>query len=424
MKTLDAVFPRYTEYNPKVPVWCLTPARGGCIHRFFDTSPVSPSGRYVALFRFPFEDRGPQPGDRGEVIVIDLETGVETSVAETAGWETQLGANLNWGADDHALFFNDVDTSSWHPFAWKADFLHGTRERMEGTVYHASPDGRWLISSNLVNTGRTQPGYGVCVPRADIRRNIGPVVDDGFYLTDTTTGRCRLLVSLAELMSRADPPMQLAHPETYEIYGFHSKFNPQGDRLMLSVRAFPAAAEPQWNLFKLDFKQVRYAWFTLGLDGGPIHCAVGPEQWEKGGHHGTWFPDGRRISMNLAIDRECLRLVQVNADGSGLRKMHDRVVGSGHPTVLPDGQHVLTDSYAGERVAYGDGTVPIRWIDLETGSEEALVRINVKQPFPDAELRIDPHPAWDRSGRFVTINGYVGGTRRVFLMDMQSVLGS
>jgi hypothetical protein len=419
---LDAVFPRYREFDPKVPVWCLTPHRGGCIHRFFDTSPVSPSGRYVGLFRFPFEDRGPQPGDRGEVLVVDLATGKEHSVAETAGWEAQMGANVNWGADDHALFFNDVDTASWTPFAWKADFLRGTRERMDGTVYHASPDGQWLISSNLRNTARTQPGYGVCVPHELVRRNVGPVEDDGFRLTDTSTGRSRMLVSLADLLTKADPPMLLEHPERYEIYGFHSKFNPQGDRLMVSVRAFPATDEPQWNLFKTDHRAVRFAWITLGLDGGPMHCAVGPEQWEKGGHHGTWFPDGKRISMNLAIDRECLRLVQVNADGSGLRKMHDRVVGSGHPTVLPDGRHVLTDSYAGESVAFGDGTVPLRWIDLETGTEEALVRINVKQPVPIAELRIDPHPAWDRGGRFVTFNGFVGGTRRVFLADMQPAL--
>lgn len=420
--TLDACFPRYRDYDPKVPVWCLTPGRGGCIHRFFDTSPVSPSGQYAALFRFPFEDRLPAPGDCGEVIVVDLATGKEQSVATTAGWETQMGANVNWGADDHALFFNDVDTSSWTPFAWKVDILRGTRARMDGTVYHASPDGRWLISSNLANTARTQPGYGVCIPRDKARRNVGPVDDDGFFLTDTATGKRRLLVSLRDLLTKADPPVLLERPETYEVYGFHSKFNPQSDRLMVSVRAFPALEQPRWDMFKINHSDVRFAWVTLGLDGGPMHCAVGPEQWEKGGHHGTWFPDGRRISMNLAIDRDGLRLVQVNADGSGLRKMHDHVVGSGHPTVLPDDRHVLTDSYAGEKVAYGDGTVPLRWIDLETGTEEALVRINVAQPAPISALRIDPHPAWDRSGRYVAFNGYVGGTRRVFLADFQALL--
>src|ERR1043165_782219 len=65
-------FPRYTGYDPLIPVWCITPDVPGCIHRFFDTSPVSPSGRYVAVFQLPFEDRLPEPGEAGTIRVIDL----------------------------------------------------------------------------------------------------------------------------------------------------------------------------------------------------------------------------------------------------------------------------------------------------------------------------------------------------------------
>ncbi len=55
---------------------------GKVIHRFFDTSPISPSGKYIALFRFPNEDRSPKAGDSGEVILIDLKTGNEKIVAQ------------------------------------------------------------------------------------------------------------------------------------------------------------------------------------------------------------------------------------------------------------------------------------------------------------------------------------------------------
>ena len=64
MPDLARRFPRYTDFDPLVPVWCVTPGKGRTIHRFFDSSPFSPSGRYMALFRLPQEDR-----DRaGEVI--------------------------------------------------------------------------------------------------------------------------------------------------------------------------------------------------------------------------------------------------------------------------------------------------------------------------------------------------------------------
>jgi len=412
-------FPRYQDYSPKVPVWCITPNRGGCIHRFFDTSPVSPSGRYVALFQMPFEDRQPSPGDAGSVVVVDLETGTDHVVAETCGWEPQMGANINWGATDHQLFFNDVDTANWRPFAWKLDPLTGERQRMDGTVYHASPDGRWLVSANMTTMRKTQPGYGVRVPDETVRWNVGPAEDDGFYLTDTSTGKCRLLASIRELLADADPPVLMEAPQSNEIYGFHSKFNPQSDRLMLSLRWFPATDEPQWDLFRTRHGAVRFAWVTMDLTGGPKHCAVGPEQWEKGGHHATWFPDGRRISMNLNIDRECLRFVQVNADGTDLHKMLCNTPGSGHPTVHPDGRHLLTDTYTKEKTAFGDGTIPLRWVDLETETEETLVRINTQQPHAESVLRVDPHPAWDRTWRYVTFNAFVDGTRRVFVADME-----
>jgi len=421
---IHASFPRYKAFEPLVPVWIATPEHRGCLHRFFDTSPISPSGRYLAVFQMPFEDRCPQPGERGTVRLIDLETGDDRAIADTCGWEPQMGANINWGASDHELFFNDVDTGTWTPYAWKLDPLSGRRQRMEGAVYHASPDGRWLIAANMTTMRKTQPGYGCVVPDEAVRRNIGPAEDDGFFITDTSTGKTRLLASIRQLLAEADPPVCIEDPERQEIYGFHSKFNPQGNRLMLSLRWFPARQTPVWNAFKTCGPDVRFAWVTLPADGdGPRHCAVGPEQWVKGGHHATWFPDGQRISMNLNIDRDVLRFVQVNADGSNLRKMLDHTPGSGHPTVHPDGRHLLTDTYTFEKTAFGDGTIPLRWIDLPSGHERVIARINTGQPCPDSTLRVDPHPAWDRSWRYVTFNAFLDGTRRVLIADMQGLLG-
>ena len=375
------------------------------------------------MFQLPFADRQPAPGEEGEACVIDLETGKTRSVARTRGWEPQLGANLNWGGSDHELYFNDVDPETWTPFAWKLDPLTGTRQRMEGTVYHASHDGRLLVSANMTTMRKTQHGYGVLVPDEYVLRNVGAAEDDGFTITETDTGKCRPLCSIREILTDADPPVRIGDAADYEIYGFHSKFSPQDDRVMLSIRWFPAHDEPRWDLFTEAYHEVRYAWVTMRMDGSSMHCVVGPEQWEKGGNHATWFPDGRRISMNLNIDRDVMRLVQVNADGSGFRKMRDDVVGSGHPTLHPDGRYILTDAYQLEDIAYGDGTVPLRWIDLAGGTETNIVRINTNTPSEDIVLRVDPHPAWDRTWRYVTFNGFVEGTRRVFIADMDGLIG-
>ena len=126
----DALFPRYTEFDPKVPVWNVTPDMNRVIHRFYDTSPISPSGRYLGIFRLPFEDRRPNPGEIGEVVLVDLYTGKTKTVAESKGWDTQLGAQVQWGATDEELFFNDMDTSIWIPFGIKMNPLTGEKKNL------------------------------------------------------------------------------------------------------------------------------------------------------------------------------------------------------------------------------------------------------------------------------------------------------
>jgi hypothetical protein len=124
----DSVFPRYTDYDPLVPVWCVTPDLDRCMHRYHLTSPLSPSGRYLGLTRLLREDRPPQPGESAEIVLVDLMTGEQKIIAETIGWDIQLGAQVQWGATDHNLFFNDVDPSTWMPFGVKMDPLTGTKK--------------------------------------------------------------------------------------------------------------------------------------------------------------------------------------------------------------------------------------------------------------------------------------------------------
>lgn len=420
---IHSSFPKYDTFDPVIPVWCITPSDKGCMHRFFDTSPISPSGRYIALFQLPYENRQPRPGEKGRVRLVDLKTGDNHVVAETCGWEPQLGANINWGLTDNQLFFNDVNTDTWQPFAWKLDPLTGKRKRLEGTVYHASPDGRWLISSNLTTMRRVQAGYGVVVPKDNIKRNLGLVDDDGFFLTDTLTGKSKLLFSIRKLLTKAKPSILPENVKNCEIYGGHCKFNPQGTRIMLSVRWFEDRGIDTWELSQIDHRSIRFAWITSTITGNDLNCALGPELFLKGGHHATWTPDGNSISLNLKLNGKSMRFVTVQYDGKNLKESVKLVRGSGHPTMHPSG-NILTDTYLKkwDFPQYNDGTVPLRWINLKSGKECVLVRIQTQQSCDDPALRIDPHPAWDKTWRYIVFNGFYNGSRRVFLADMAPIL--
>ncbi|MDA7615201.1 hypothetical protein N8574_02035 [Akkermansiaceae bacterium] len=344
-------------------------------------------------------------------------------------WRRLVDGNPNWeptsiGARQiRSCFFNDVDTATWQPFSWKLDPLTGLKKRMAGTVYHASPDGRWLISANLPLLGKTQAGYGLVLPRDSFGKDIGLDLGDGFYLTDTVSGERRLLVTIEDLMAKCCHLPMCKTTEGFCFYGFHSKFNSQGTKVMLSLRWFPNPGEEHWEVFKSNFCEVNFAWFTVDLKDGTIHCAIGPEHFAKGGHHANWCPDGENISLNLKLDGRSMRFVAAKFDGSHLRELVRDTRGSGHPTVHPSGR-ILTDTYLQkwDYPQYGDGTVPLRWVDPKTRDECVAVRIPVEQDCADNVLRVDPHPAWDRTWRYITFNGVIGGTRRVFLADMKPLL--
>jgi hypothetical protein len=420
--SLASVFPAYTEFGPRVPVHCVTPGAGAYIHRFYDSSPFSPTGRYLALTRLPFEDRLPKPGDVAQVVIVDLESGDTRTVAETRGWDVQLGAQVQWGADDRSLYFNDLDPRDWVPFGVRLDPLSGERRNLGGTVYSLSPDGRSAASPCLRRMAVTQRGYGVVVPRDRIPANRGAATNDGIWITDTTSGASRLLVTLDRVVREARPPLTDARYRSGDFFAFHVKWNPQGTRLMLVLRWLPRSWLPWKRKRRHGFKQV----ITLDADGGNIHVAVSAERWARGGHHPDWCPDGDHVLMNLNTHGDGIRFARLPYDGSACETLVPSVRASGHPTLHPGGRFLLTDAYVNEPVAFGDGTAPIRLIDLRDVTETTLVRIRTepREESGTGALRVDPHPAWDRSHTHIAFNACPEGRRQVFVADLRDVLAA
>jgi len=419
--SLAGTFPAYDDFGPSVPVHCVTPDGTGYIHRYYDSSPFSPSGRYFAVTRLPFEDRLPKPGDTAEICVVDLATGELRTVAETRGWDVQLGAQLQWGADDRTLLYNDLETRDWMPYGVRLDPQTGEHRRLAGTVYSVSPDGRWAASPCLRRMAVTQRGYGVVVPGDHIPQNRGAPGDDGIWLTDLESGDTRLLVSLARIAQEALPPIA-ATGRRGDFFGFHVKWNPQGTRLMLVLRWLPRSWLPWKRKRRFGAKQV----ITMDADGGNLRVAVSAERWARGGHHPNWCPDGEHVLMNLNTQGDGLRFARLSLDGSACETLASNLPGSGHPTLHPDGRHLLTDVYVDEPLAFDDGTAPIRLVDLDGGVETTLVRIRI-QPLAEratGALRVDPHPAWDRSYTRIAFNACPDGRRKVFVADLRDLLAA
>ena len=422
MIDFDRNFPRYTDYPSEVPVWCLTPETPGVIHRFFDTSPISPSGRYLAGFQLPPHDDFPRPGDRAKVVVTDLETGEEKTVWETAGWEFQLGANINWGSDDSQLIFNDVDTVSWQPYAVVLDPQSGAWRKLNGTIYHASPDGKYIVSANLTAMRRTQGGYGVVVPDEKVPYYHGTTDEDGVWITDVMTGESRLLVSIRDAAEAAGGKRQQEYAQS-EVYAFHTKWSPDGSRIMFSLRFFPDEKGKRFRAMNFWAKKLRYDVFSVKPDGSDIRLAIPAEQWDKLGHHTNWKNDSSGFTMNLNINEDGMRICQCDIDGNGLAPVVP-FTGSGHPSFHINGRYGVTDCYRFEDFSAADNSVPLRFFDLENMTERALTYLQTKTEGDcrEVDFRLDPHPVWCCNFELLVFNAIWRGARRIMAADMRKFL--
>ena len=386
-------------------------------HRFFDSSAISPSGRYVCATRTRRE--GPAdvtPGDVAEVVVYDLQKKRKDRFPvvyrrPTAAWDAQLGAQVQWGASDDDLYFNDVvgARSDGAPIVRgvRSDWQRGRETRLPTPVYHVTRDGALAAAPrDLAALRMTQDGYGVVATPAQLRHL--ETQKDGVHVLDLRTNATAFLelsalVAAAELDSR---PRTVAGGDARKgaechRHVFHVKWNAKGTRLLVVVRARGHGC-PRGD--------ANHA-LTVDPDGADVKVVA---TWLRDGNHPNWLEDGR-LSMNYegkvcAFD---------DVEGASCQVLSERA--SGHPVGVPGrGDLVVTDTYAKEHAAFGleAGEAALRV--LSGGDREAWLGV-----FPVAALgtmptdvwRCDAHPAFDVKGRRLALNVWVRGSRRVAVTD-------
>ncbi len=386
-------------------------------HRFFDSSAISPSGRYVCATRTRRE--GPAdvtPGDVAEVVVYDLQKKRNDRFPvvyrrPTAAWDAQLGAQVQWGASDDELYFNDVvgTRSDGAPIVRgvRSDWQRGRETRLPTPVYHVTRDGaRAAAPRDLAALRMTQDGYGVVATPAQLRHL--ETQKDGVHVLDLRTNATAFLelsalVAAAELEER---PRAVAGGDARRgaechRHVFHVKWNAKGTRLLVVVRARGHGC-PRGD--------ANHA-LTVNPDGADVRVVA---TWLRDGNHPNWLED-RRLSMNYegkvcAFD---------DVEGASCQVLSERA--SGHPVGVPGrGDLVVTDTYAKEHAAFGleAGEAALRV--LSGGDREAWLGV-----FPVAALgtmptdvwRCDAHPAFDVKGRRLALNVWVRGSRRVAVTD-------
>lgn len=419
-----------------IPTWVVTPANSSCIHRFFDTSPFSPSGRYLGLTCLKkgavSEERDIQPLAPADIVIVDLLLGTQRIVYESRGWDSQTGAHVQWGRNDRELYFNDVVNGSVVASISLNIFTNTTRV-MSCPVYQVSPDGSKAISPDLTKIKFTQSGYGVHL--RDASKNHDAPEDDGIYITDLKKNTCRLLVSLKELVDRIPNKLiqkcnrrrsssgsTFTYPPTY---GFHTKWSSDGKMIMFVVRTLETLSGGiQKTVSQLmdDYHKVRRQHlFTMLVDGSdvkyiqswssdkyvPLMCdgkngTMNPDN-QRDGNHPNWIPGTHKISMNIEVvkRRKSSNELEIindiiltkqwsvniwdadyNFTDNKFRNTVAYDKGSGHPNFGLGGRYAILDVYPKERKFFNhleDFSVPIRLVDTVENKEVWLMQLQTER---------------------------------------------
>ncbi|WP_139249739.1 TolB family protein [Mariniphaga anaerophila] len=405
-------FRDYRKNKSLGKVQIVTPDDGFYLHTFYDVCPFSPSQKLLAVNKIPFQGKAVKYGDLCDVCIVDLENETIEKVYSTKGWGYQLGANLNWGKTDRYLYTNDIIGDD--AVCVRIDLETKEIKAFAGPMYHIAPDESAVVGFPLDMINATQMGYGVPAFRK-CDGTVGSPADQGLWRTDLKTNKKTLLVSIQDVYQKAKDKEFLNDGNGYL---FHSKFNPQGTRILQVVRyLFPE------NSAKEGRNPMLYA---FNSDGSDVHQAITRVQWSLRGNHPNWHPDGERIVMNLTPawlgDNE-MRFCIFHHTGKDFRILSKKFLGSGHPSLTPDSSYLLSDYYAKEYKKLGLTESPIRLIDLNTEKEESICSVFTDLDVESNTFRIDPHPAWSRDFKKVCFNGAPNGVRQVFVADLSNVLG-
>lgn len=410
-------FRKYQESTSVGKVRIVTPDDGFYIHTFYDVCPFSPSQRFLAVSKLPHQNQHARFGETADICVIDLENETIETVYSTKGWGYQLGANLNWGTTDRYLYANDIIDEL--AVCIRIDLETKEVKAFAGPMYHLAPDESAAVGFPLDLMNITQVGYGV-PPYREAPELEGAPADQGLWWTDLRKNEKRLLVSLEDAAANVDDPLFF---EKGNFLFMHTKYNRQGTRMFQVARCLFAEDEIRASPAKGGWNPML---FTMGPKGEDMHLTVPWGVWARGGNHPNWHPDGEHIIMNLTSPEPgdpSRRFCKMHHSGKRIEVLSDKHIGTGHPTVEPRSEYLISDYYVHEYKPAGFEDCPIRLIHLPSKEEVAVCTVFINLPISDSTFRLDPHPAWSRDYKKVCFNGVVNGKRQVFVADLDGVVG-
>ncbi|MFX0197403.1 MAG: hypothetical protein ACFFCW_14865 [Candidatus Hodarchaeota archaeon] len=404
-------------------------------HHFFgyyDKCPWDASGQLVLAMEVEFNDRLPDPEDMAVIGIVDsTDKNRFHPIANTHAWNWQQGAMVQWvqSAPDRLIIYNDRAGDQF--VSVLLDIQRGERRLLPKPVTALSHSGRFALSVNYARLHHTRKGYGYAGVPDPFQDDPHPK-DDGIYLMDLTTGKNRLIISLAQVAAFDGAVKKNSSKHWFNCL----LFNPNDSRFCFLHR------------YRLKDGGTHTRLFTANPDGSDIYCLsdsgrVGHFYWRNPQDILSWA--WRRKIIGLARRRNVfghlpLRWILAWARRQDRGWIRQHVIGEqfflfkdktkdvkvigkdiltedGHCSYSPDGRWILIDTYPNEEAE--------RLLILYSPLNNRRVDIGrfYSPPELGGDTRCDLHARWNRDGSKVCIDSAHEGTRQMYVLDVTKVVG-
>ncbi len=352
---------------------------------YYNVSPENDKGQLLYIV--------PEKKGRVGLYVSDPVAG-EKKIGETSAFNWQQGCMPQWGyANRNLVYYNLFDEVSDSYQCAVYDVLLGKETaRLPMPVYSLSKQEDYALSLNFERLALMRPDYGYfCRHNVVLPDNR----DDGIWKIDIADKEAKLIITLQQLIDLK--PVATMEMAMHKVN--HIDISPDGRRFMFLHRWIG----PQGRFMRL---------ITANADGSDIYILNG----DKMTSHCFWT-DSKSI-VSFCNTPEFGDAYTLFTDQTGdYEKISDSLPPTdGHPSISPNGQWMITDTYPGN-----DGMSRLYLYNMRTDEVSCLGRF--WQPLKyDGPKRIDLHPKWNRSGDRIYFESGHDGHRKLYVMNLPQCL--
>lgn len=365
---------------------------------FYDICPWNDS---MEAFLLHDLEEGGNPSVDASLVAVS--NGERQTLARTSAWNYQQGSRLQWHPTrENAIIFNDIENGAAVARIIDTD---GTVVRTHSyPLQAANPVEDEFISVSYRRLDHNSPGYGygtlrdrASSPETETERTgrgdnelLDPDEDGLFRVSSDDTGT--LVVPLSELMEFADGVTHERH------YIHHVVYSPDGKQFVFLHR---------WRDSDREHTQLCVATRA----GNPRLLLEDPYI-----SHFSWI-DTRRIFLWGRTDESGKGYYVVDVETGETEYMCAlEGYGDGHPSVSPNGEWVVTDTYPDRSRK--------RHLTLYHRETERVVKLGTfLEPFAfDGQTRCDLHPRWSPDGQLVSIDSAFNGNRHSYVIDISEIM--